>query len=409
MTNVLLPRLAGAHLEHALRVMPAVVLMGARQTGKSTLAPLLMPVGHVYATLDVPATLGRARADADAFVRQAETMVIDEVQREPALLLAIKTAIDQEQPRRAGRFLLTGSANLLLMKRVQESLAGRAAYVTLHPFTRREQLGLGAAGIWSELLSSQPGVWRDLVLGQVTPYEDWRDLARRGGFPPAAYGLRTNADRWLWFEGYWRTYLQRDVPEISAIENVPAFDTILRSVALRVGTIVNQTQLAREASLPQTTVQRYMSILEVSYQVQRLAAYAVSRTKQLVKSPKYYWSDPGLALFLSGEREPRGQHFENIIMQDLAAWRAAQVAPPDVFYWRTSKGYEVDFVVRAGERVLPIEVKTTTQPSTQDVVSLQVFLQEYADRAPAGLLLHAGEQAFWIARNILAAPWWMVL
>lgn len=209
-------------------------------------------------------------------------------------------------------------------------------------------MGLGESGIWQALLDTPATQWRDLALAQVAPPEDWRDLARRGGYPPAVVDIRDDEDRWLWFDGYLRTYLQRDVPDITAIENIPDFDKILRSVALRVGTLVNQTQLAREASIPQTTVQRYLNVLETSYQLHRLPAFSVNRTKQLVKTPKYYWSDAGLALALSREREPRGEHLENVILQDLLAWRSAQVAPPGVFYWRTSKGYEVDFVIDDG-------------------------------------------------------------
>lgn len=405
-----LPRLAAPHLERVLEVMPVVVLTGARQTGKSTLASFLATgTEWGYATLDVPSVLGLARRDAHAFVRQTPRLVIDEVQREPDLLLAVKVAVDGDRPRRPGRFLLTGSANLLLMKRVRESLAGRASYVTLHPLTRREQLGLGSAGIWSDLLATEPRAWRELVQAQGAPYEEWREVATRGGYPPAAHEIDDEEGRRLWFDGYLTTYLQRDVPELSAIENVPAFDTILRSIALRIGTVVNQTQIAREASIPQSTVNRYVAILETSYQLHRLPAYTVSRTKQLVKSPRYYWSDVGLALFLAGEREPRGSHLENLVVLDLLSWRDARAGRAEVLFWRTSKGYEVDAVIREGERVLPVEIKATRHPSTRDVASLRVFLDEYSDRAAAGLLLHTGEQTFWIASNVLAAPWWKVV
>jgi predicted AAA+ superfamily ATPase len=413
----LLPRLAAPRLDRAARIMPVVVLTGARQTGKSTLAHIFVGDGPDdaradvprYVTLDDPATAGLARRDPAAFVRQTESMVIDEVQREPDLMLAVKAVVDTDSPRRAGRFILTGSANLLLLDRVRESLAGRAAYVTLHPLTRREQLAFGTGGIWSELLATPPTGWRDLVQAQPAAEEDWSALARRGGYPTPAYALADDEARRIWFDGYLRTYLQRDVPAISAIDNVPAFDLILRSMALRTGTLVNLTQLGRDAGVPQTTVQRYVSILEASYQIQRVPAFAVNRTKQLVKSPKFYWTDAGLALFLSRERDPRGEHFETIVASDLLAWSGAQAGAPQVFHWRTSKGYEVDFVIDDGTRLLPMELKTTAHPSTRDLASMQVFLTEYADRARAGLLLYTGDQTFWIAKNILATPWWRVL
>jgi predicted AAA+ superfamily ATPase len=421
-------------LDLAARTMPVVLLTGARQTGKSTLARLYADAalstqegglrttedgeplsiessGSIirYATLDAVANIRLAREAPDSFVQQADVMIIDEVQREPDLLLAIKAAVDTDHPRRPGRFILTGSANLLLLKRVQESLAGRAAYITLSPFTRREQLAFGTAGIWSELLATPPSAWRDLIEAQPSAEEPWSDVARRGGFPTPSYELETSEQRRLWFNGYLRTYLERDVPDIVPVDNLPAFETVLRSMATRTGTIVNQTQLARDAQLPQTTVQRYIANLEVSYQIQRLPAYTASRTKQLVKSPKFYWTDVGLSLFLSREAEPRGEHFETLVACDLFAWQGVQVDAPNVFYWRTPKGAEIDFVIDTGSRLLPIEVKATAQPSTKDMASMRVFLDDYADRAPAGLLLHTGGSTFWIAKNILAAPWWRVL
>jgi predicted AAA+ superfamily ATPase len=404
-----LPRLSTSYLQQAAGVMPVVVVTGARQTGKSTLVHMMGGPEAVYQTLETPEVMGLAQKDPAAFLAQADTLFVDEVQRTPDLLLAIKTAVDNDHPRRPGRFVLTGSANLLLMKRVQESLAGRAAYITLHPLTRREQLGLGTAGIWSELLQTNPAEWPALVRSQAAPAEDWREVARRGGYPTPAYEIRDDEARWIWFDGYLRTYLQRDVPDISAIENLPDFTKVLRTIAVQLGTLVNQTQLARDASIPQSTVQRYVNVLETSYQVHRLPAYAVNRTKQLTKSPKYYWSDSGFAMALSRERTPRGEHFENVVLQDLLAWRDARALPPDLFFWRTSKGYEVDFVIDDGTTVLPIEVKTTTQPSTRDLASIQVFLDEYSDRAKAGILLYTGEQTFWISRNVLAVPWWQVL
>lgn len=419
----ILPRAAMRRLSLAARTMPVVLLTGARQTGKSTLArlyaePLLAAGGDPsaadgpppmrYVTLDLVAELGLARANPDGYVRQAPSMVIDEVQRQPELLLSIKAAVDADRPRRPGRFLLTGSANLSLLPRVQESLAGRAAYITLWPLTRREQLAFGASGIWSELLATPPSAWRDLVESQPATEEPWTDVARRGGFPVPAYELTGAEERRVWFDGYLHTYLRSDVRELAAIDNLPAFEIVLRSMAVRTGTIVNQTQIARDAALPQSTVQRYVTLLEQSYQVQRLPAFAASRTRQLAKSPKFYWVDAGLALFLSREHAPRGEHFETLVAADLFAWQGAQTDAPNVYYWRTTKGAEVDFVIDDGRRLLPIEVKTTSQPSTRDMASLRTFLDDY-DRAAAGLLLYTGDQTFWIARDILAVPWWRVL
>jgi hypothetical protein len=200
----LLPRLVAATLADRLRVMPAVVVTGARQTGKSTLARDLVSGGRRFLSLDDLDVRDAARRDPELLVGGVQPVTLDEVQREPDLLGAVKRAIDRR--RRRGQFLLTGSANLLLMRRVSESLAGRASYLTLWPMTRREQRGLGCSGLWEELLDARDQDWRDLLAGRRSEPEDWRALARRGGYPTPAVHLRTPSERTVWFDGYVRTY-----------------------------------------------------------------------------------------------------------------------------------------------------------------------------------------------------------
>ena len=154
---------------------------------------------------------------------------------------------------------------------------------------------------------------------------------------------------------------------------------------------------------------RYLNLLETSYLLVRLSPYAVNRTKRLVKSPKVYWSDSGVALHLTQEEEPGGAHLENLVLQDLLVWRDARLDRAEVFYWRTTVGEEVDFVVEAGDRLLPIEIKAADRPRLRDAAHLRTFRAEYGERARAGLLLHGGETLDWIAPDVLAAPWWRVL
>ncbi|MDQ2694267.1 MAG: AAA family ATPase, partial [Pseudomonadota bacterium] len=205
MNDFALPRFVAQSLADRLRVMPAVVVTGARQTGKSTLAQALAPGGRRYFSLDDLDVVEAARRDPDLLVGGVQPVTLDEVQREPDLLHAVKRAIDRQ--RRPGRFLLTGSANLLLMRQVAESLAGRASYLTLWPMTRREQQGGGRCGVWDELLAAGDQDWLDLLATQPDAAEDWRALARRGGFPPPAVHLKSDAERAVWFDGYVRTYL----------------------------------------------------------------------------------------------------------------------------------------------------------------------------------------------------------
>ncbi len=389
-----------------LRVMPAVVVTGARQTGKSTLAEVLAPGKRRYLSLDDLDVVDLARRDPEALVGGETPVTLDEVQREPDLLLAVKRMIDAN--RRPGQFLLTGSANLSLMRGVSESLAGRASYLTLWPMTRREQRGLGRCGLWEELLAAPDAEWPDVLAADEAGPEDWKALARRGGFPTPAVHLSEPSDRELWFDGYARTYLERDLQALSTIAALPDFRRLMRAACLRLGQLFNQSEVARDVAVPQPTVHRWLNLLETSYLLVRLPAYSVNRTKRLVKSPKVYWGDAGLALHLGGDSEPSGAHLENIVLLDLLAWRDSRVERAELLYWRTSAGEEVDLVVESGGRVLPIEIKATGRPRRKDAANLRAFRAEYGATARSGLLLHTGSAVEWLAPDVLAAPWWRV-
>jgi len=402
-----LPRLVSAALRERLDSMPAVIVTGARQTGKSTLAEELVPGRRRYLSLDDLDVTDAARRDPEALIGGAEPITLDEVQREPELLRAVKRSIDRR--RVVGKFLITGSANLLLMRQVSESLAGRASYITLWPMTRREQAGLSTCGVWDALLDSRDEDWRDLLLSRSTRQQDWRELARRGGFPTPAVHLKTANARAIWFDGYIRTYLERDLQDIASITALPDFRRLMRATALRLGQLANQAELGRDVGLPQPTVHRWLNLLEISYVLVRLPAYALNRTKRLIKSPKLYWGDTGLALHLAEGSSPGGAHLENLVLGDLLAWRDARTERAELGYWRTAIGEEVDFVIEAGGRLVPIEIKATGRPRLRDVTHLRTFRAEYGKRARAALLLHTGSSTEWLAPDVLAAPWWRVL
>lgn len=406
--NDVLPRLLSEPLSHAAAVMPVVVVSGARQTGKSTLVRDLAPGrDRLYFTLDDFDVLDQARSAPDDLVERGRRITLDEVQRAPDLMLAVKRAVDER--RQKGRYFLTGSANLLLMRRVSETLAGRAVYLTLWPMTRREQLGAGRAGFWTELIAAPDDAWDEVVLSTDAPAEDWRAFAARGGYPTPALELDSRADRDVWFAGYVRTYLERDVQDIASIAALPDLRRLMRAACLRIGQLANQTELGRDVALPQPTVHRYLNLLETSYQLVRLPAYSVNRTKRLIKSPKLYWGDTGLALHLSGLGRPEGAHLENAVLLDLLAWREGQREAAEILYWRTASGEEVDFVIETGGTLVPIEVKATTRPRPSDAKGLRAFREEYPDICRTALLIHTGDSVEWLARGILAVPWWRAI
>ena len=402
-----LPRLVQHRIPQLSKVFPVVVVTGARQTGKSTLVrrPELFP-DHDYRTLDDVMVRDQARRDPELFLDRAQRLVIDEVQHAPDLLLAIKRRVDEE--RWGGQYVLTGSSDLLVQRNVSESLAGRAGYVPLWPLTRREQLGKARAGMWSELLDTEPAHWPELLMVQNTPTEDWRALATRGGYPTPAHQLTEAEQRKDWFAGYASTYLERDLRQLSAIENLADMRRLMAALSLRLGGLLNQAELSRDLGLPSSTVQRFLNLLEVSFQLVRVPGYSANRTRRLIKSPKIYWSDTGLARYLGAESAPRGAHLENLVVTDLLAWAGAAPGRPSVLHWRTVTGAEVDFVIELPDRLLPIEVKASRRVNHQDARHLRTFLQDYPT-APGALLLYDGHEVFWIERGILASPWHRVI
>lgn len=403
-----LPRLLTDSVTRAAGVMPVVVVTGARQTGKSTLVRRLLPEDRPYYSLDDLDVRAQAERSPEELVERAERLVLDEVQRVPDLLLAVKRAVDEG--RRAGRYILTGSANLLLMRRVSESLAGRAIYLTLWPLARREVLGLCRAGLWPELFDQPFEEWPDVLAAEDAGPGDWREESRRGGYPVPAVQLDDEEDRGLWFDGYIRTYLERDLQDLSSIDNLVDFRRLMTATCLRLGQMLNQTELGRDVGLPQPTVRRWLNLLEASHQLVRLPAYAVNRTKRLIKTPKAYWCDAALALRLSGANRPDGPHLENLVLTDLLAWRDACLAKrPEMYYWRTATGEEVDLVIERGSELIGIEIKSTSAPRTADIHHLRTFLEEYGDAVRGCLLLHAGDRLERLAPRILASPWWRVV
>ena len=178
---------------------------------------------------------------------------------------------------------------------------------------------MGECGLWETLLAAPESDWIELIAEQPDYSKDSKALARRGGFSTPALELHSDEDRTIWFDGYVRTCLERDLQALSSISALPDFRRLMRAVCLRMGQLVNQTELGRDVALPQPTVHRYLNLFETSYPLVRLPAYAVNRTNRLVKAPKLYWGDMGVAMHLTQGDEPRGAHLENLVLQDLLA------------------------------------------------------------------------------------------
>lgn len=202
--------------------------------------------------------------------------------------------------------------------------------------------------------------------------------------------MATSEERAVWFDGYVRTYLECDLQDLASISALPDFRRLMRVACLRIGQLVNQTELGRDTALPQPTVHRWLHLLETSYLLVRLPAYAANRTKRLIKAPKVFWGDVGVALHLAGLAPLEGPCLENVVLHDLLAWRDARLERAELGYWRTSIGEEVDLVIETSGRLLPIQVKASARPRLADTAHLRTFRAEYGKKARAGSLLHTG-------------------
>jgi predicted AAA+ superfamily ATPase len=391
----------------ALAEMPVVVVTGLRQSGKSTF--LQRETGLTdrrYTSLDDFAQLAAARGDPDAFVRTDAPLTIDEAQRCPELLIAIKREVDRH--RRPGRFLLSGSANFALLRGIGETLAGRALYLILHPFSRRELTGrLDAAPIIRRLfdagapprVQTQP-IRRENILG--------------GGLPPVCLRLVRRAE--LWFKGYEQTYLERDVRELGRIADLMSFRNLMRLAALRTGQVLTVSELARDAKLNAVTTSRYLSLLELSFVISRLTPYLANRASRLIKSPKLYFSDSGLAAHLAGithadldtEDPLWGALLETYVAQNLGAILGSDWPEARLSYWHVQGRQEVDFVIEVGREALALEVKASARWDDRDLAGLRVFLDK-TPRCRLGVLAYGGTESVKLGDRLWAIPLSLVL
>lgn len=394
-------------LAAALADTPVVLLHGARQVGKTTLARFTaVPSAYRYLTLDDPAVLGAAESDPDSFVTGlGGPVVIDEVQRVPDLFRAIKASVDRD--RSPGRFLLTGSANVMLLPRAAESLAGRMEIITLWPLSQGEIEGRRETFI-NAVFSAQPA--RRLRTGERSPPIAARIV--RGGFPEAA-SRADDARRQAWFASYTTAVLQRDVRDVSRVENLGVLPRLLATLAARTSGILNAADISRSLGLPATTLARYMTLLEATFLVATVPAWTANLGLRLVKSPKLVVTDTGLGAALLGADRSRlaadphllGQLLESFVVMELrkqSGWSAPKVT---IGHFRTHTGAEVDVVLEAADgRVVGIEVKAGAGVSAGDFRGLRVLAEQCGRKFVGGYVLHGGEEVVPFGKDLWAAP-----
>ena len=395
------PRDIANQLVSALDDMPVVAMTGMRQTGKCTFLQEQVELkGRKYVTLDDFAHLAAAKENPDRFVDTDEPLTIDEAQRCPELFIAIKRAVDRH--RVPGRYILSGSANFLMMKNISESLAGRVVYFTMHPFTRRELNGQTQQTSFIKRFFDEQTL-SGLVETPAIPLDE----VSRGGMPSVCLdGMKEPTN---WFKGYEDTYLDRDIRKLGRIGDIIPFRGLLRLAAHRTGGILSISDLGRDARLKAATVTGYLSVLELSCICYRLAPYLRNPASRLIKSPKLYLGDSGIACFLAEVEELtpdnrlRGALLETYVAQNLVSILDATWPRANLYFWNIQGRHEVDFIIEAGNRCLALEVKAAARWEKEDLASLKAFLAA-TPHCIAGILAYNGAIPVQLGDRLWAIP-----
>jgi len=390
-------------LNKALKTMPIVVLTGMRQVGKSTLLQNASSLQkRKYITLDDFPVLEAARRNPEELISGESSLTIDEAQRCPELLLAIKKEVDKD--RRPGRFILSGSANFTLLKGVSETLAGRAVYLTLHPFNKREIQGT---------ISQKPFIIEfSNILNSKKPYQSDSLRAQElllGGLPPVC--LHPKSDPEFWYKGYEQTYLERDIRDLSQVADLLVFRNLLKLAALRTGQILKVSEIGRDAKLNNVTTARYLDLLETSFVIRKLTPFLSNRATRLIKSPKLLFNDSGLAAYLAGieyldYRKPEamlGALLETYVAQNLISILESHSTRATLHYWHVQGRHEVDFVVEINREIIAIELKAASHWQKKDLSGLKAFMK-YTPKCKAALLAYNGTEIVKLEDKIWAVP-----
>lgn len=403
MANRYIRRAIEPVIKRAAKEFPAVVLTGPRQSGKTTLLKHLFRKSHRYVSVEPPHIMAAANSDPRGFIEMhAPPVIFDEVQYAPNLLPYIKERIDSHRDE-PGQYLLTGSQNLLIMERVTETLVGRAALMRLLPMSLREATGVSNAPLPWEAKSKRH------KRKQLSYNQLW-DTLLRGGYPDLV--AHPKRDAYTWHSSYIKTYLERDVQLLRQVGNMMQFQAFLKAVAARSGQLFNMTEVSRDLGIAVNTIKAWLSVLQATYQVIVLRPYFANIGKRLVKTPKIYFTDVGTLCHLVGLHDPRhaaegpmgGALFETAVLSEIVRTLVHRGIEPQVYFWRTSVGTEVDFVVEDDMMLVPIEVKLSGTPRREMAAGISSFKRDVGDKVAKGYVVCFGDTRLPLGRDAIAIP-----
>lgn len=410
-TNSLLSRIRNEQI---------VVITGARQTGKTTLCESLLPqllnLPFTYISFDDPDERLRFQRSAIAILESLEfpLIILDEVQKMPSLFDPLKYVADKQTKLEQKRvFILTGSSQLLLMKNIKETLAGRTALFHLYPFSLSEVLEAASAPFMTKIWRGRALRDKDLkAFDAISPEVIRRSTTTRnehqswGGYPPV-WRRKSEADKINWLKDYRKTYLDRDILDVGQVANIDNFAIAQKILCARTGQIFSISEVARDLSLAVNTIKRYVNLLSMSFQCHLLHPYYENIGKRFIKSPKIFFPDVGLNRVILGDvKVDSGAVYETWVFSELMKWKQLQPVEPDIFFYRTSGGLEIDFLVCGNGNILPIEAKATEKVSHADGRGLELFISQHKKKSPLGMVVYRGRDFKEIRTNIWAIPDW---
>lgn len=402
----LYPRYIRSRMKEALSDSPVVLIHGPRQSGKTTLARLVGDEeGYTYFTFDDDVQREAAQTDPVGYIAELpERVILDEVQRVPELFTSLKTSVDAK--RKPGRFILTGSSNVLLVPKLSDSLAGRMEILRLHPVSQVELTGKEWSFLTTLFDSDFKSIKNSKRLGGKLA-----DKIVAGGFP-AALTRSTAQRRAAWYRNYAETMIQRDVRDLSRISALDALPRLLAATASQTACLLNVSGLSAPLQISRTTVREYLTLLNRIFLLEELPPWYSNRLKRLSKTPKLHIGDTGLACALLGidtdmlrkDRALLGHVLETFVYQELRRQASWQQHPVHFYHFRDREKTEIDIILEYSGRLAGVEVKASSTVRSDDFKGLRKFMEATESRFAAGVVLYDGEAVVPFGRHLYAVP-----